>query len=390
MKIEYTLVWALLSSIVCVGATTCASGKGVLSPDGKACCDTKCGSCGGAGCDKRSGFIGSSANSCCEGNIVAANKACGTPPCVVKSTTSSLCRQIDWTCSADRKCCAGLTCRADGYCKKPSAPTPSPPTTCRQLDWICSADKKCCSGLFCRSDGYCKKPTTTTKPSTSKPTTSKPSPGTPDLFDCGINGTNCGFLAKGASPTYNLGTKCCASGQSCYLDPLNLTGPTICAAEKDRYVCEIVGPKIISVPCGYAFDKDSSLISQPTKCCSLATQGCYLNASATYLDCLPKKCSAAGTTECGYTYTTWWTGSGDSWYPGVPTTCCSSKQVCGPEKSNPFKYVCSDFSCPTGEIACGAVTYEGSPGWPDNICCAKGQSCTSSGSAHGSSSYCIS
>ena len=58
---------------------SCAHG---ISNGGDICCAASCGSCGGSGCDKRSG----GATQCCEGPIRRAKQKCsvtgGAPPCI--------------------------------------------------------------------------------------------------------------------------------------------------------------------------------------------------------------------------------------------------------------------------------------------------------------------
>ena len=81
------------------------------------CCDSSCGTCGGIGCDSRSG----GAKSCCSSNILSSGISCceSSPPCIVTSCSDQYCQYgirthaVNHTivcCSESCATCGGTGC----------------------------------------------------------------------------------------------------------------------------------------------------------------------------------------------------------------------------------------------------------------------------------------
>eukprot|EP00611_Tribonema_gayanum_P028729 TRINITY_DN747_c0_g1_i7.p1 TRINITY_DN747_c0_g1~~TRINITY_DN747_c0_g1_i7.p1 ORF type:complete len:261 (-),score=40.74 TRINITY_DN747_c0_g1_i7:1430-2212(-) len=86
--ISHKLLWLLLLALSQVqGLPTAGACDGIASADGLQCCPHSCGVCGGSGCEAR--FPGSE-DACCAANIMAANNACGTAPCVITASMEQL------------------------------------------------------------------------------------------------------------------------------------------------------------------------------------------------------------------------------------------------------------------------------------------------------------
>lgn len=61
--------------------SACQGLGGIPDSTGMLCCESSCGSCGGAGCEGRQG----GADACCADNLEEANVACGNPPCLMET-----------------------------------------------------------------------------------------------------------------------------------------------------------------------------------------------------------------------------------------------------------------------------------------------------------------
>jgi hypothetical protein len=84
---------------------SCGNGSGVYNSDQTVCCDKRCGYCGGGVCHQQ--FPGS-APYCCQSEIIAANKQCGTAPCI-KTASGSPSGTIDTPpCNAGSTECGGV------------------------------------------------------------------------------------------------------------------------------------------------------------------------------------------------------------------------------------------------------------------------------------------
>eukprot|EP00612_Vaucheria_litorea_P003972 CAMPEP_0171460858 /NCGR_PEP_ID=MMETSP0945-20130129/5560_1 /TAXON_ID=109269 /ORGANISM="Vaucheria litorea, Strain CCMP2940" /LENGTH=583 /DNA_ID=CAMNT_0011987133 /DNA_START=94 /DNA_END=1845 /DNA_ORIENTATION=+ len=92
------------------GNRTCSGIGGILADDGSTCCLGTCGTCGGTGCDARTGGI----DGCCTSSIKSANKSCNTnsPPCIKQST--STCTSKGGLLASDSISCCPESCGSCG------------------------------------------------------------------------------------------------------------------------------------------------------------------------------------------------------------------------------------------------------------------------------------
>ncbi len=97
----------------------CNDVGGIISGT-SACCPESCGSCGGEGCDARTG----GASNCCAGHIEAAGIQCGQPPCipdpafynppVTPTDPYEMCNSIGGVTSPAQNVCCSLSCEICG------------------------------------------------------------------------------------------------------------------------------------------------------------------------------------------------------------------------------------------------------------------------------------
>ncbi|KAG5180976.1 hypothetical protein JKP88DRAFT_263717 [Tribonema minus] len=362
--LSHKLQWLLLLILAQVHGLPsgiCDGQTGIASADGLLCCPHSCGTCGGSGCDAR--FPGSE-DSCCAANIIAANNACGTAPCVIAAAeqlhtqqASALTNEerpvadvevileVERQLAGKRKCPNGkycddggtlntqITCNAKNQCVCPSgrvwvsegsdatkkygtcalANTACPDGThyCKPAGASCNAQNKCVcpKGSFFHArftsdqyDGYC-----------------VPDDRSPDCVD----GGTCVAQDPRTEVACSRGNTCVCLGRNRWWNGDNGT-------RDKKGFCDCQN----GTACGRSCCKDI----------------CYTKTGAgpKAQECSkPLQCKK-GHAPCGHT--------SRNGVPSVSTTCCEKGQVCVAD-ANHVTSCAAQKTCPEGRRPCGGTAF---------------------------------